>query len=51
MARVSVAELGYAAAFAAGAMRPRASLTLLQQLIRQLEIQRGRRSRSHRRNP
>ncbi|MBM5821717.1 MAG: hypothetical protein FJ082_04425 [Cyanobacteria bacterium K_Offshore_surface_m2_011] len=51
VARVSIASVGFAAAFAAGAQRPGTSLTLLQQLIRQLEILRGRRPRSHRRSP
>ncbi len=51
VARVSIASVSFAAAFAAGAQRPRASLTLLQQLIRQLEILRGRRPRSNRRTP
>jgi hypothetical protein len=51
VARVSIASVGFATAFAAGAQRPGASLTLLQQLVRQLEILRGRRPRTSRRAP
>jgi hypothetical protein len=51
VARVSIASVGFAAAFAAGAQRPGKPLTLLQQLGRQLEILRGRRPRSPRRTP
>jgi len=51
VARVSIAALGFAVAFAAGAQRPRASLTLLQQLSRRLEILLGRRPKANRRAP
>ena len=51
VARVSIASLGFATAFAAGAQRPGTSLSLLQLLIRQGEILLGRRPRSNRRAP
>ncbi len=51
VARVSIASLGFAVAFAAGAQRPGASLTLLQQLSRQVEILLGRRPKPNRRAP
>lgn len=51
VARVSIASVGSALAFAAGAQRPGTSLTLLEQLIGQLEILRGRRPRGRRRTP
>lgn len=51
VARVSIASLGFATAFASGAQRPGASLTLLQQLSRQMEILLGRRPKTNRRAP
>ncbi len=49
VARVSIAALGFAVAFAAGAQRPGSSLTLLQQVSRQVDILRGRRRKAKRR--
>jgi hypothetical protein len=51
VARVSIASLGFAVAFAAGAQRPGASLTLLQQVGRRVEILLGRRPKPNRRAP
>jgi len=49
--RVCIASVGFAVAFAAGAQRPAAPLTLLQQLAKRMEIQLGRRPKSSRRAP
>ncbi|MCP9935115.1 hypothetical protein KBZ08_14475 [Cyanobium sp. Candia 9D4] len=51
MVKVTVASVGFATAFAAGARRPGHSLTILEQLIRRLEILRGRRPNRRRRSP
>jgi len=51
MARVMIAAVGFAVAFAAGAQRKGASLTLLQQLNRRREVLLGRRPKRSRRGP
>ncbi len=51
MVKVTVASVGFAIAFAAGARRPGHSLTLLEQLVRRREILRGRRPNRRRRSP
>ncbi|MBW4530269.1 MAG: hypothetical protein KME02_06205 [Aphanothece saxicola GSE-SYN-MK-01-06B] len=49
--KVTVASVGFATAFAAGSQRKGHSLTLLEQLIRRLEILSGRRPNRRRRSP
>jgi hypothetical protein len=51
MARVTIASLGYATAFAAAAQRPRSSQTLLQSLAGWVEVRQGRRPRPPHRSP